>query len=68
MFWTVALAVPLLVYFAIKVWKAHNYWKEKGIPYHESVPLVGVGISLLQGKKFLAELLQDIYNAFPNDK
>lgn len=56
----------LLIYF--KILKPPKYWEEKGVTYLKPWPVVGnMGLLCLKKRPF-AELLQNLYNAFPEKR
>ncbi|KAF2880562.1 hypothetical protein ILUMI_25615 [Ignelater luminosus] len=58
--------LALLIYF--KIVKPQKYWKEKGAACVKPWPIVGSMGSLVFNKKSYAELIQDIYNVFPEKR
>ncbi|KAF2894715.1 hypothetical protein ILUMI_11460 [Ignelater luminosus] len=60
------IVLAILIYF--KIIKPQNYWEEKGAPYVKPWPVVGNMGPLFFNKKSMAEIIQDIYNAFPEKR
>ncbi|KAF2900435.1 hypothetical protein ILUMI_05752 [Ignelater luminosus] len=56
----------LLIYF--KIVKHQKYWEEKGVACVKPWPIVGSMGPLVFNKKSLAEIIQDIYNVFPEKR
>lgn len=54
------------VFYLIKIWKSQTHWKRKGIPYDVPVPIFGMMLDVIIGRKSLFESLGDIYRAHPN--
>ncbi|KAF2901444.1 hypothetical protein ILUMI_04741 [Ignelater luminosus] len=66
--WIILLLCIIAVLIYFKLIKPLNYWKEKGIPYQKSWPVLGNMIEFIMQKKSLFEVVQDLYITFPNER
>ncbi|KAF2901445.1 hypothetical protein ILUMI_04742 [Ignelater luminosus] len=66
--WIVALVCIIGAFIYFKLIKPLSYWKEKGIPYQKSWPVVGNMMDTVLKKKSFFELIKDFYTVFPNER
>lgn len=62
---TVAFGFLLVFVFALYQF---TYWRRRGIPYTDTVPIIGVLAPIFWRKKSIADLVIDAYNACPGTK
>uniref|UniRef100_A0A224XLI6 Putative cytochrome n=1 Tax=Panstrongylus lignarius TaxID=156445 RepID=A0A224XLI6_9HEMI len=63
----VSVLLTIFLYIIYKAWKAHQYWKEKGVPYKKPPFFVGSTMPILLRKMTPGELQETIYKQFPNE-
>lgn len=63
MLWFLTFLLSVIVFITIKLWKSHNHWKQKGIPYDVPVPFFGMMLDVLIGRKSFFDCMNEIYRA-----
>nr|ARN17942.1 cytochrome P450-19 [Cephus cinctus] len=51
---------------AALIYRQYTYWKKRGIPYMEVIPLIGNQAPIFFKLKTFPELIMDMYNRYPN--
>ncbi|XP_044258700.1 cytochrome P450 9e2-like [Tribolium madens] len=64
----VTLTSMLILYFIKLSTKNFDYWKKRGVKYVKPFPFAGNLLPTLLKSKSTAELIQDLYNVFPNER
>ncbi|XP_015591510.1 cytochrome P450 9e2-like [Cephus cinctus] len=52
--------------FAVQIYRQYTYWKRRGIPYLEVIPLIGNQAPVLLKLKTLPAFIMDMYNRYPD--
>nr|XP_024216475.1 probable cytochrome P450 6d5 [Halyomorpha halys] len=61
------LALTALAYTINWVYNKSKYWEKKGIKCLPALPVFGNSLPMLLNKKNVGEIMEDIYNAFPDE-
>ncbi|CAH1395588.1 unnamed protein product [Nezara viridula] len=61
------LAVTVLAYALNWVYNRTKYWERKGIKCLPALPFIGNSLPMILSRRNYGELLEDIYNAFPDE-
>uniref|UniRef100_A0A0K8ST63 Cytochrome P450 6k1 n=2 Tax=Lygus hesperus TaxID=30085 RepID=A0A0K8ST63_LYGHE len=56
-----------VIYAVTKAWKINQKWKNQGVPHRTPILFFGNLLDVVLKKRTQAEILQDIYNEFPNE-
>uniref|UniRef100_A0A1B6EDM3 Cytochrome P450 n=1 Tax=Clastoptera arizonana TaxID=38151 RepID=A0A1B6EDM3_9HEMI len=66
MVWLYVLLGLLSILYFLVTWN-HSYWKKRGIPYLQPLPLVGNMLDSFLRRKNAAQIYADIYSKFPKE-
>lgn len=64
----VILAIVLLYLLYVGVYKPMLFWKDKGVPYVQPVPLLGNIWKAMFVKESFIDTMKDMYNQFENER
>ncbi|KAF5308029.1 hypothetical protein FQR65_LT06403 [Abscondita terminalis] len=66
--WLLILCCLILYLLYKNIVKVYFYWKLRGVPYVRPWPLVGNMSEIVLQKKEACKIIQEFYDAFPNDR
>ncbi|XP_044258701.1 cytochrome P450 9e2-like [Tribolium madens] len=64
----VTITVVLLLYLINLSTKNFDYWEKRGVKYVKPLPFVGNLLPTITKSQSLAQIIQNFYNAFPNER
>lgn len=65
--WLIAVLTIFIVIYYLMTRKL-NFFKDRGVNYIKPLPIVGNMLDVLRSKRNLPEILQSLYDKFPNSR